>query len=206
MKATFFIISILIGTLSYAQIEAVEITPTYGYTINGSVTQYGQFYDVKDAVSFGGVLDLELAANRNVEVSYRRSVQTVQYVETFSYGEFEVGMEHFHIGIFQGIGKHDKIKPYWNFLLGGIRYYGQERRWLDVYRFSMAAGVGAKLFLTDNLGIRFQSQLALPMSYTGAGLFCDGSGYCSGGASFNVPIAHLDLSAGLILRISTKED
>ena len=77
MKATFFIISILIGTLSYAQIEAVEITPTYGYTINGSVTQYGQFYDVKDAVSFGGVLDLELAANRNVEVSYRRSVQTV---------------------------------------------------------------------------------------------------------------------------------
>jgi len=203
MKALLIVFSVLIGTISYAQVEAIEITPTFGYTFNGSITQYDQFYDLKDAVSFGGIVNVEVRSKKHIEVSYRRSIQTVQYVETFSSGQFEAGMEQFHIGIFQELGDNSSVKPFFNVAFGATRYFEEQKRWLDAYRYSLAMGVGAKFFITDNFGIRVQSQLVMPLSYNSVGVFCDGSGYCSGGASFNVPIVHFDLSTGLILRIST---
>ena len=69
MKAFLILFSILIGTISYAQVEAIEITPTFGYTFNGSITQYDQFYDLQDAVSFGGIIDVEVRSKKHIEIS-----------------------------------------------------------------------------------------------------------------------------------------
>ena len=204
MKTLLFVLSLLFTGMTYSQVEAIEITPMFGYTFNGSIAEYGQYYDMRDAVSFGALVDIEVYSKNHIEISYRRSIQTVEYTESFSSGQFEVGMEHYHIGLVQELGENYKVKPFWNFALGTTRYFEQEKRWSESYRFSLAAGIGAKFFLTNNIGFRIQSQLVVPMYYGGFGVFCDGSGYCSGGTSFNIPILHLDVSGGLIVRIPTK--
>lgn len=204
MKTPLIIFSLLCTGMTYSQVEAIEITPMFGYTFNGSIAQYGQYYDLTNAVSFGGLVDIEVYSKNHIEISYRRSIQTVHYEESFSSGQFEVGMEQYHFGLVQELGENYKVKPFWNFALGTTRYFEQDKRWSEAYRFSLAAGIGAKFFLTNNIGFRIQSQLVVPMYYGGFGVFCDGAGYCSGSTSFNIPILHFDLSGGLIVRIPTK--
>jgi hypothetical protein len=203
-KLTIFtLLSFLICLNSNAQ--TFELSPISAYSINGSVDTYYGKYDLKNGAMFGALLNLEVKEKMFVELSYRRNAADVSR-ETFSFlgDRFKIGFEHYQIGILKTFSE-GKVKPFTQLSLGTTRYFEKEAYGEDSWKLSMNVGTGVKLYFNEVIGIRLQANLLMPMEFDGVGLMCgfdsEGSN-CSGNASFDVPIIHLELGGGLIFRIS----
>ncbi len=98
-----------------------------------------------------------------------------------------------------------KIIPFGVISAGTSRYWTKDK--ISDYRqwfFSTEFGVGAKMFFNDNIGLRLQASVTTPWDFAGGGMYVGvgGVGASAGGAAtFGIPIAHWDLSAGIIFRI-----
>lgn len=185
-----------VSTMLFAQ--SVELTPLYGYTLSGKVESYNRYYNVGNDMSFGGILSVEVDHLSFVELSYLRTntdVVTKQIVNN----TFNVGVEQYQVGVLREFSE-GTVVPFAKFMLGTTRYVqtskGSGRYWL----FSLGFGGGAKVFLTERIGIRLHTNLMLPMQFSGGGFFCGGGG-CSSNIAFNVPIVNWELGGGLIIRL-----
>ena len=195
---------LLTSTMLFAQ--TIEITPLYGYTFSGKVDGYYGTFDVKDDMSFGGLLSVEVDNMSYIELGYLRTnteVVTSSYGGGFESGRADLAVEQYQIGMLREF-KEGKVVPFAKASLGTTRYAqmsnGNERYWL----FSAGIGLGAKIFFTDNIGLRLHGNLMLPMEFAGGGIFCGiggGGGGCSTGVTFNVPLVHWDMGVGLIIKL-----
>lgn len=202
MKRIFILAVVLFASTSlFAQ--SVEITPLFGYTFSGHVNGYYAEFDVKDDIMYGALLDVEFDHLIHFEASYRR-VDTKMVEKLYLNGAsttVDIGIEHYQVGVIRDL-KEGPVRPYAGILIGASRYFGKgkynERYWL----FSTSVQLGAKIYLNDRIGFRFQSNLTLPMQFSGGGIFCGSGSGCGGGVSFGVPLTHLDMTAGLIIRLA----
>lgn len=201
-KATLFIFLLPLTVLLNAQ--NVELTPILGYTLSGQVDGYYGTFDVKDEMTYGGLLSMEMAPMTYVEAGYQRKDTRVQ-VRGYNFGSelYDLAVEHYQLGGVREF-KEGQTVPFAKVSLGASRYHqtsgGDRTDWL----FSGAIGLGVKYFLNDRVGIRLHTNLTLPMEFDGAGIFCgigSGGGGCSTGVSFNVPLVHWDLGGGLIIKL-----
>jgi len=206
-KITLILAFIALGTTIKAQ-NNIELTGTYGLSVNGSIDNYYGQVDMEDAATYGGNLSVEVKDLTWVEFTYNRSeTQFAGILYKVLFNEYISGnmvMENYQIGGVREF-KDGKVKPFSFFKLGGARYYGEGKNRFDSWRFSANLGLGAKIFFNDIIGIRLQTSLLMPMTIDGVGIYVGaGSGGVSsgGGATFYVPIVHWDLSGGLIFRIS----
>ena len=96
------------------------------------------------------------------------------------------------------------VLPFGSFNIGATRFnlkesysYGELNAGEKWYM-SVALAAGAKILLGDALGIRLQARVGMPMSFNGLWLGTGGSG-----ASFYVPVAQFDFTAGVFLRLGS---
>lgn len=203
MKKSLFFFSLLaISTILQAQ--KIELTPILGYTLSGQVDGYYGSYDVKDEMTYGGLLSLEMAQMTYAEFSYQRKDTRVQ-VRGYNFGseQYDLAVEHYQLGGVREFKEGDMV-PFAKVSLGASRYLQTSGGDRTYWMFSGAVGLGAKLFLNDRIGIRLHTNLTLPMEFSGGGIFCgigSGGGGCSTGVSFNVPLVHWDIGGGLIIRL-----
>jgi hypothetical protein len=204
VKRITFLTAIMLST-SMLFAQYIEITPLFGYTFSGTVDGYSSSYDVKDDMMYGGMLDVEFDHLLFLELSYRRIDPDL--VEKSHLGgnisTYSIGVEHYQVGVIKEL-LDNEIKPFVGATIGTSRYFGKEKGSERYWLFSAAIELGAKVFITDKIGIRLQTNLTLPMEFAGGGIFCGvggGSSGCGTNVYFNVPLVHLDLSAGLIFRI-----
>lgn len=198
MKKTFILMLFLLpGLALFAQ--SIELTPIFGYTVAGKVDNYGRYFDIKNDALYGGVLSVQFDDMMYTELSYQRNdTKGSGFLQTV-----DIAVEHYQIGVLRELAQ-GTVVPFAKVSFGTTRYVqkseGDERAWL----FSGGIGVGAKLFLSDRVGLRLFTNLMLPLEFDGAGFWCGigpGGSNCSGGVSFNVPIVHWDMGAGLIIRL-----
>ena len=193
---------LLTSTMLFAQ--TIEITPLYGYTFSGKVSGYYETFDVKDDMSFGGLLSIEVDNMSYIELGYYRTnteIVTTPYNSGFESGRADLAVEQYQIGMLREF-KEGKVAPFAKVSLGTTRYAqmskGNERYWL----FSAGIGLGAKVFFNDHIGLRLHGNLILPMEFAGGGIFCGiGGGGCSTAVTFNVPLVHWDMGVGLIIKL-----
>ncbi len=199
------IIAAMLFTSSLLFAQSVELTPIYAYTFSGKADGYYGSSDVVDNPSYGGILDIEVDHLSYVELSYIRNdtrLNVRSYGSGAISGTYDIGVEHYQVGVLREFSE-DKLRPYAKVSLGTSRYFAKnsnDRYWL----FSGAIGVGAKFFFNDKVGLRLYTNLMLPMEFAGGGIFCGiggGGGGCSTGVTFNVPLVHWDMGAGLIIRL-----
>lgn len=201
-RLTFIPLFLLLSTIGFAQ--SIELTPIYAYTFSGKVDGYYGTFDVADNPSFGGILSVEIDHLSYFEFSYIRNETdvTVKSYNNFEGQTSDIGVEHYQVGMLREF-KEDRVRPYAKLSLGASRYFekdGNNKYWL----FSAGAGIGAKMYLNDRIGIRLHTNLMLPMEFSGGGIFCGigtGGAGCSTGVSFNVPLVHWDMGAGIIIKI-----
>lgn len=195
---------LLTNTILFAQ--SVEFTPTAGYTFSGDVEGYNGTYDLKNAFLYGAKLDIEIDHLSYFELSYRRNDPTLAYSTRLgetNNAETTTGTAHYMVGFLREF-KEGKIKPFGVISLGTSRYWekgdSKERQWF----FSTEFGAGAKMFLNDIIGLRLQASVTTPWVFSGGGMYWGiGGGGTGGGAAmtFGIPIAHWDLSGGIIIKI-----
>ena len=200
----------LIATLAFFAntvfAQFYEVTPILGYTFSGKVDNGYGSYDISNAFLYGGRIDVQLTDFSYVNLSVRRNDPTTSYTnyKENQTSEFETGQTHYMVGYLHEF-TDKKIRPYGAISLGTSRYWTKGnvldyRKWF----FSTEFAVGAKMFFNDHIGLRAQASVTTPWDFAGGGMWWGiGTGGAGGSASltFGVPVAHWDLSAGIIIRI-----
>jgi len=184
MKKSFLLALFSTATI-FVSAQVIEVTPLFGYTVSGKVDAYYGTYDVKDDIMYGGLLGVHITS-----LADGNSIR-------------DIGIEQYMVGYLHEF-LDGKIKPFAVGNIGLSRYFGKAKNTDRYWFLAPDFGVGAKMFFSDRIGIRLQTDLIMPLEFSGSGIFCGigtgGSG-CSADIVFNVPIVHWNLTAGLIIRL-----
>ena len=193
----------------YAQ--KLEITPYYGYMFAGKVTGYSGDLNVRDTGMYGIMLDLSIHPEMQIEFYYSRSDTRADFVEFRgpTYKLTDMSVNYFQIGALRQVKKMNNIVMYGVGSLGATLFspsgesynetpidYYYEDWWL----FSLTFGGGAKIFLSEKIGLRFEGRLMMPITWAGGGFMVGtgGSGFYLGGGS---AILQGSLIAGLTFKL-----
>ena len=205
MKKIIFLVIFSIATVVVSA-QSVEVTPTLGYTFSGNVEGYYGTYDLKNALLYGAKLDVEVADYSYFELSVRRNDPTLAY-STSTSGiideETKTGTAHYMVGFLREFNT-GLVKPFGIISAGTSRYWEKGDSDIRQWFFSTEFGLGAKIFFTDYIGLRIQGSVTTPWDFAGGGMYWGvGTGGAGGSANltFGIPIAHWDLSGGIIIKL-----
>lgn len=203
MKKTLFL-TLFSAVSIFVSAQVIEVTPLFGYTVSGKVDAYYGTYDVQDDIMYGGLLGVQITDNSYVELSYRRNDPQLN-INSLADGSSirDIGIEQYMVGFLREFSD-GKIKPFAVGNLGLSRYFGKVKNGNRYWFLAPDLGIGAKMFFTDRIGIRLQTDLIMPLEFSGSGIFCgigSGGSGCSADIAFNVPIVHWNLTGGLIIRL-----
>lgn len=185
--------------------QFVEVTPLTGYTFSGDIDAYYGKYDIKNALLYGARLDVEVVDYSYVEISWRRNDPLLGYLPSGSGNavNYNSAVSHYMAGFLREFSQ-GKIKPY-GLISAGLSYYRVKETWdYSKWFFSTEFGLGAKMYFSETVGLRLQAAVTTPWDFAGGGMYWGigtGGAGASADMSFNIPVAHWDLSAGLIIRL-----
>lgn len=206
MKNLSLIFAGLLISLSGLTQDAIELTPTYGWHFGGKAYYYEGDIKIDDNHSYGVILSLPIDWDVRGELSWSRSDSRAYFRAIrpgYDDAQFDVASNYFLLSGVKSVGS-DKFKGFGGASLGAAWLDVKESGVSDVWRFSFSLQAGAKLYLTDLLGLRFQGRLLVPLHFQGGGIFC---GIGTGGSSCGVSIGSTsaivqgDLSVGLIFQL-----
>jgi hypothetical protein len=205
----FWIILLLAGTLLLSQDlagQVIEVNGFAGWQFGGKVGLYDGDFRINDAMNYGGKLAFGLSTTTYAEVSYMRADTEGQFIYfNGTRGEIiEFSSNYIHIG---GVQESSMgfISPFATIGLGMAIWSPKDPQYNSKAQFSVTAGAGFKIWLTDFLGIRVQGSVLMPMVFNGVGFGCGiGTGGSSCGTNVYTRIVPFqgEFSGGLIFKIS----
>lgn len=190
---------------TYAQFEI----NVYGGYVPGASTAYsynGYRLRIDDGGNFGIALNADLPLKGvQAELSYMHFSSTIRQdgglVDIVE--QQPIVVEFYQLGVLRPFKEETQFIPYGLFTLGVSRY-APEKATEEYWRFAINAGLGVKYFITDNVGLRIQARLLMPLYFSGAGFGCSigtgGSG-CGTGIGFGSEILQADFTGGVVLKI-----
>ena len=200
---------LLLTTLFPAMLLAqggVEIVPFAGYMFGGSVNYYEGKLKIENGMNYGVSLLVPVHDLLDVEINYTRMDSEASFSPYYGYPGLEytetnLGTNYIQIG---GVSKFytqdTKATPFGSLSIGATWFSPSETNYSDVWRFSMALGLGVKIMLSDRVGIMLRGRLLMPMYFGGVGVY---GGTGGSGVSVNSVVAPLqgDFNGGLIIKI-----
>jgi len=187
--------------------QTVEINGFYGWQLAGKARLYNGDFMLQSAPNYGGKLSVGLSTTTHVEISYMRSDTEgyfLPYNVSVAPGEtYQLSSNYINLGGLQEIDM-GKIRPFGTFAMGLVIWDPKGISGTKV-QFNIQLGGGLKIWLTENIGIRLQGSMMMPMVFNGVGFGCGiGGGGTSCGSSVYTRITPFqgEFSGGLILRIS----
>lgn len=209
-SSLFFTMVLLIAGLSMQQVSAqsIELNGFYGWQLNGKAKLYDGEFIMQNAPNYGGKLAVGLSTTTFVEVSYMRSDSEGYFrpynISTEPREDILYNSNYISVGGLQEVDL-GKIRPFGTIGMGTVIFSPKEftgSKW----QFQFSLGAGFKIWLTDNIGLRAQGSMMMPMVWNGAGFGCGigtgGSG-CGGAVYTRITPFQGEFSGGLIIRIPT---
>ena len=191
--------------------QKIEITPFYGYQLNGKVIGYEGDLNIRDAASYGAMIDITVQRGMQVELYYSRSDTRGDFVAFRgpTYKLTDLSVNYFQLGFSRTVKKVKNVSLYGIGSLGaslfapsGQAYNETPRTYYfeDWWLFSITAGGGAKVWLSEKVGLRFEGRVMMPITWAGGGFMVGtgGSGFYLGGGS---AILQASMSAGIIIAL-----
>jgi hypothetical protein len=190
----------------------VEISPFAGYMFGGSLNFYEGKLKAENNLNYGVAMDIKVAEDSQIELMWTQMKTTAQFEPYYGYYELATNSYDMNVGYIQIGGvrelNYDQIRPFGVFTLGTTYFIPKNVTFTDgepvdvdsAWKFSMTLGAGAKIWLSDRVGIRLQGNLMLPMfwSSTGFAVGTGGSGFYVGGGTSMV---QGDFTGGLIFAL-----
>ena len=207
----FLLVSLLMITIISAEdvsAQIIEITPFVGYQLGGTVNGYYGEVKLNDAMSYGGRLAVGLSTTTFVEFTYLRSDTEGQY---FDYYDGSIGdktplsSNYIQLG---GLQEMDMgiLSPFLT-LAGGLAIWSPANPgdFSTYTQFAFSFGGGTKIWITDNIGLRLQATMLMPLVWNGAGFGCgigSGGSGCGGAIYTRITPFQGEFSGGLIIKIN----
>ncbi len=185
--------------------NGTEIIIWTGYQTNSNMSFYEGKLKFYGGQNYGAELAIAVKPEFKIRLGYSRLESDVRFTTYFPslYPDRTESLinEYYNLGFEMNMPK-GKVVPYGLFNLGVTTYksdlFGSSTPWA----FNIGAGVGAKLFLTDFLGLRFQARALLPFKPQGLSVYA-GSGGSGVGVSSKAMILG-DFTFGVFLHINKK--
>jgi len=168
--------------------EAPELTPFLGFRFGGSVESLssGESFNVSESASYGLVFDYPLSRETTVEFLW--SLQDTEVDGSRADGSgpsrFPLDIHYFHVGATYSPGEPRKKRGFVVITVGATHFNPEEGGFGSETRFSVAAGGGVKLKLSERLGLRIEGRGYLTFVNGSSAVFCTGGG-AGGGCAFS---------------------
>jgi opacity protein-like surface antigen len=172
-----------------------EITPFLGYQFGGDVTTFyqGEYHDVNinSSGNWGLVLSLGLSPMTQIELLY--STQDTEADADRFEDSLGLRIDYWQVSMLWNFDPDSQIQPYVVFGIGGT--WLRPDGFSSLSRFSGNIGGGAKIFFSDNIGVRLEGRF-FGTYINSTTSYCDPF-WCYG---YNNSLYQFDVSAGLIIR------
>jgi len=180
-----------------------EISVFVGYQFWGSldavVGNVPGRLEFGDAMNYGVAFDVPVRPGVMAEFLYIRQ-PTELYFKPAGTGIrdklFDLQVAYYQLGGLYEAPK-GRARPFGSLGLGVTHFNPKDARYGSEWRFSVNFGLGARVFITENIGLRGQFHLLVPMNFYGAGMWCGGGGCSVGGTA--TAIAQGSLTGGLVV-------
>ncbi len=183
------------------QPHKIEISPYGGYLWSQSADvqieeEFGKL-DITSGSMWGIEVDINVTPGGQAVLLYQRQDTELIYQPTGgakqTVGDFAV--EFWQVGALGGT-QNGKTTVFGLMTLGGTRFIPKFVGGSDEWKFSIMFGLGAKLYVTERIGLRVQGMLPWVITSGSAVISCGGYGcYTAFGGT---GIAQASVSAGLI--------
>jgi hypothetical protein len=138
------------------ELKAVEFTPFYGYSFSGGLkdADTGEELDIDDSGCYGGMVDVRVSENKQVELFLSRQETSLQSDEGLFGGPtlLDLDIEYYHIGGTY-ILTDDVWQPFVVATIGATRIDPDAPDSDSLTRFSLGIGGGVRFFPTENFGL-----------------------------------------------------
>jgi len=187
--------------------KTIEITPFAGYMINTDIVGAYGYVENDDAVSFGGAIAVDIQRMLQIEFSYTYS-KASSYFRSSNIGYdsfgFDVAYNHFVLSSVHELKPGGKVVPYGKAGLGAwwaspeSNTPNPKYQLQDTWRMLVEFALGAKIYMSEKVGIRLEANVAMPLNFYGAGFYV-GTGGSGMSANAGIPMAHFNFTGGLII-------
>lgn len=184
----------------------LELTGFAGWEVASDVTTSAGTLQIDDAPGYGVALDWPLGPGQQVELLWVYSATDVRLrgiAGAPSSASFPVDSHYLQLGGLYVVSQ-GKVEPFVSGSLGAAAYVpgtlvldgGTSYTLATTWRFAFSLGGGAKVWLGDRIGLRFQARLLMPVLFSG-GAFYSGPGGTALTVSGGIPFVQGDFSVGL---------
>lgn len=136
-----------------------------------------------------------------VEFEWNHSDTRLHYYDVINQEDVseDVKMNYYMLG-FNMEASEGPAVPYGLVNIGVLNLQGVQTSFSENW-FTVGLGGGIKYYLSDNIGIRLQARLLLPMQFGGVGFGCGSGAGCGTGVSTYTTTIQGDFTGGVILKI-----
>ena len=195
-------------SVSQAQLR-FDITPSYGYLLSTNLRAAQGDLVIKDSPDYGLTIDIghrQLPGGMMIQLMYNRQdtrMELKEYPSGVRKELFDLIIEYWQLGVVRPL-QMGKVQPYGVVGVGAASFNPVGSTWGTEWLFAAHFGGGAKIFLSESIGLRLQARALLPMTFGGGGLWC-GTGGCSVGVGSYSTFIQFDFNAGLTIVLGGKK-
>lgn len=179
----------------------IELTPLVGYLLNSNLNFIQGDLSFQNNINYGVALALNTGWGTFVEAAYTFSASETTFRSFTPYYEnhqFETDIHYIQLSGLKEFVEYGRFRPFGTLGAGASGFVPKEPQYNSWWAFAMTLGLGVKINITPNIGIRAQARLLMPLSYSGIGVYC-GTGGCGGGLTASSTVISGDFMGGLII-------
>lgn len=203
MNKLLFLAAFLLTAAFSTLAQGVELTPIAGYTFRSTVNITNGQARINDGFTYGGALTIAASKYNAIEISYYRYETTAEAwsrLSSFSFKTDQVAVNYIFIGGQRLIPASDKVTGFTGCNVGVGWLGSKDDAFNTITKFALGFDLGVKIMASKKVGIRLQTNLALPITDAGGSVYF-GSGGSGVGLTGYVPIWSFGFSGGLIFKI-----
>lgn len=193
--------SLFISNKVFAQ---VEIFGFGGYEVASDVAVAQGDLNVYSNPNYGAGISFEVDRGLQAELFWigQQTTMDLKQLNGITKPLFDIGIHYFQLGAIYEFKQNSKQKafPFTSFSLGTTMFTPHGSTYSDEWLFSIAFGGGGKFYLSDNIGLRLQARILLPINFSSVGMWCGPYG-CSATVGSWATFVQADFTGGIFVRL-----
>lgn len=181
--------------------QRIEIIPSAGYQTSARINSVGGDFRLNDGLNYGISLEVGLPLKRyKIYASYSHQNSLLR-LETpdIERDVCDIAVHNITLGGMAEFFQGDMVVPFSKFGLGSTIYHPLDSDIVDERIMHINLAGGAKVYLGDHFGFRFQASLFLPFFFEGY-YFEEGEPQTWDDIKTRLTGVHADFSAGVVVR------
>lgn len=208
MKKYYFVFILGLLTIGQVKSQELEITPFTGYTFDHRFPIFGGNARLGGGQSFGGMLGFQVNEFYEIEglYSFQNGKSTARSTAIQNTVNTETNANYILLGANRLFSTSSQLTLFTGGKIGAGILAFPNADYNTISRFTVGFNGGVKYFLSENIGIRAQANLMVPISDVGANLWWSPGSGTSVGLSGWSSVIQFGFTGAVIFRISNKNN